>query len=240
MPKADLPHSQPVEVQVEVPFADGLRFRSNEIWNLPLTRFDDRWDLFNHIIGSYLLEQSTPASRQSKLRFLEIGVWTAGTLPRLVKHFGPIFEYIGVDPFGMLVDDPYKGTFWNTTEEAESVYRAAKSIFDQHNATLLRSSSRDFFASNNTEFDIIFVDGDHRYAGALYDCETSIGRLRSGGLLIVDDVGNSFHPEVEWAVREFTSRNCDQIRRMGAQPLFFQLEGMPVPVVLIFTYFQKV
>jgi hypothetical protein len=58
-------------------------------------------------------------------------------------------------------------------------------------------------------------------------------------MLIVDDVGNSFHPEVESTVREFTNKHRERILRMGAQPLFFRLEGMRVPVVLIFTYFRK-
>ncbi len=224
---------------MRVPFTDGLSFRSDDIWNLPLQKFDDRWDLFNYIVENYVNSSDKKFSDRDRCSFLELGVWTAGTLPRLAGHFGNIFDFTGVDPYGMLVDDPYKGTFWHTTAEAESVYQSAKAIFDRHDATLVRKSSKDFFDQDSKEYDIIFVDGDHRYAGALSDCTTGFERLRSGGLMIVDDIGNSFHPEVEWAFRAFIGTHAGKIRRMGAHPLFFQLEGMPVPVVLIFAYVQK-
>jgi hypothetical protein len=53
--------------------------------------------------------------------------------------------------------------------------------------------------------------------------------IERGGLLIVDDYGNSFHPEVESALREFVNRHGSRISRMGAHPLAFQLRGMIAP-----------
>lgn len=217
-------------------------FRDN-LWNLPAVQLDDRWDLFNHIISLYLEERGAQGIRfnqQAKCRFLEIGVWEAGTAPRVFSRFGPIFDYIGVDPYGELRDDPYKGQFWATSEEADRVYALAQERFGEAGAILLRESSQAFFARKPEPFDVIFVDGDHRYTGALSDMKQSLALLKSGGLLIVDDYANCFHPEVEWAVRAFMNEHSNEIAHIGAHPLFFQLEGQIAPVLLTFMCFEKV
>jgi hypothetical protein len=224
---------------MEISFESGLRFRGKNIWNLPITEFDDRWSLFNYIIEKYFEDTGLNFSKSNPCRFLEIGVWQASTLPRVVQHFGKIFDYVGVDPYGSLVDDPYKGQFWETNDEAEKVFQSANATFERHGAELVRLTSKDFFQSNNSLFDIIFVDGDHRYATALEDMETALERLKDGGLLIVDDLANNFHPEVEWAVRDFLNAKKERFDRSGVQPLFFQLPGMPVPVMLMFAYMRK-
>ena len=89
-----------------------------------------------------------------------------------------------------------------------------------HDAKLLRSTSQAFFASNLDDFDIIFVDGDHRYQGCRDDCEAALAHIRPGGLLIIDDYGNSFHPEVELAVRRFADKHAGRIAQAGWHPLF--------------------
>jgi SAM-dependent methyltransferase len=220
-------------------FGNGVAFRNANIWNLPLTEFDNRSALFNHIIERYFADAGLGFSADNKCRFLEIGVWKAGALPPLVNHFGPIFDYVGLDPYGELKDDPYKGQFWETSAEAEAVYQSAAATFERHEATLLRETSDSFFARDHSLFDVVFVDGDHRYAGALKDMENGLDHLKPGGLLIVDDVANNFHPEVEWAYRAFMDKCGYRFSRSGVQPLFFQMSKMSAPVMLMFAYMQR-
>lgn len=207
------------------------------LWNLPLSNLDDRWDLFNSLLDQYLRTKSFSAQR--KCRFLELGVWTAGTLHRVMQQFGAVIRYTGVDPYGQLKDDPYKGQFWSTDAESEAVYQSAKTLFNQNGAELRRETSERFFALNREQFDVIFVDGDHRMNEALRDMENALRCLNPGGLLIIDDYGNSFHPEVEWAVREFLNKHRNKIGRIGNHPLFFQLEGQYAPVMLSFFCAEK-
>jgi hypothetical protein len=220
-----------------VAFDKPLKFRGN-IWNLPISGWDDRWDGLNFVIDSYIKESNRTFGNR-KIDFLEIGVHTAGTVRRVTDNFGDIFEYIGLDPFGELADDPYKGFFWKSDDESEAAFRFATDVFDQCHATLLRTTSDDFFKTNTSMFDIVFVDGDHRYAACLNDCENAWKALRPGGLLIIDDYGNNFHPEVEWAVRKFHEDRKGDFEKKGTLPMFFELPGMAGPVVLFFMYYKK-
>ena len=72
----------------------GRYARVQQLWNLPAV-VQDRYDLFSQIVAAFLTEQ--PIQR---CRFLEIGVWKPAILPNLVKRLGPIFDYVGVDPYG--------------------------------------------------------------------------------------------------------------------------------------------
>jgi len=52
-----------------------------------------------------------------------------------------------------------------------------------------------FFRENQeTEFDLITVDGDHTEAGAWQDLEAVIPRLAPGGVLVFDDIAHPAHP----------------------------------------------
>lgn len=210
-----------------------------DIWNLPAAKLEDRYDLFSRIIDSYT---SRRFNRVDRAKFLEIGVWKPATLPSLLSNLGPIFDcsQVCADPYGQLDDDYYKGPFgfWKTSTEADEVYKTALKEFDRLDAVLVRETSQFFFAHNTLKFDIIFVDGDHRYVGCLNDCETALNHIKPGGLMIIDDYGNSFHPEVEWAVREFAKKHASRITKSGSHPLFFQLDGMIAPVMLSFTCFE--
>jgi predicted O-methyltransferase YrrM len=44
-----------------------------------------------------------------------------------------------------------------------------------------------FFAADNTQFDIIFIDADHSYVGAKRDFDSSLSRLKQGGIILIHD-----------------------------------------------------
>jgi hypothetical protein len=230
-------HDHAGESALQVPLTAGLQFRS-PLFNMPNGQYDDRWAAYGHVLQQWF-ETQEGFDQNRRCRYLEIGVWKAGNVVALHEIFGNVFDYVGVDPYGELLDDPYLNQFWSTDEEAEDAFTEAKQRFDQHGATLHRMASDDFFAADVGAFDVVFIDGDHRYAQAKRDLHAGFDHLRPGGLLLCDDVGNNFHPEVEWAVRHFFEERKDEIAAYGGHPLFFQLEGMPLPVVLLIAAFAK-
>lgn len=54
-------------------------------------------------------------------------------------------------------------------------------------------------------FDLILVDGDHSFEAAYTDLTNAWPLLRSGGLLVLDDIGHHVYPGVLEAYRQFTA-----------------------------------
>lgn len=52
----------------------------------------------------------------------------------------------------------------------------------------VRSTSNDYFCSNQQKFDLIFIDGDHSSQQVSEDISNSLERLTLGGLLVLHDV----------------------------------------------------
>jgi hypothetical protein len=66
-----------------------------------------------------------------------------------------------------------------------------------------------------TEFDLIYIDGDHSYEGARFDILTYAPLIRDGGYLVMDDAafflpGNSY-----WKGFESVSRAVEEIPGLG-------------------------
>ena len=63
-------------------------------------------------------------------------------------------------------------------------------------------------------FDVVLVDGDHSYYGALDDLRNAWPLVSPGGYLVFDDVGNQMHPGL---VRCFT----DFLIEIKTEPALF-------------------
>jgi hypothetical protein len=66
--------------------------------------------------------------------------------------------------------------------------------------------SQEYLQSENREFDMIYVDGNHEAPHALFDMELSWRLLRVGGLLVVDDAERRYRggmPSVAVALQAF-------------------------------------
>lgn len=88
-----------------------------------------------------------------------------------------------------------------------------------HIAPILRDfgARADFVAGDSARtvpgipgpFDLILVDGGHEYEQAIADLNNSWPLLRTGGLLVLDDVGHVVYPGVGQAFREFMAAHPD-------------------------------
>jgi hypothetical protein len=213
-------------MQQDTAFADPL-------WNLPATAFPDRGAVLWTLVA-----EAGPC--QKPLEVLEIGVFRAALLASLLKRSDvPLASYVGVDPYVGDRTDSYRGAYWRNPSESSVVYQEARNVFSRHGHTLERDFSHRFYARTaDRQWDVIIVDGDHRYHAALWDCHHWFQRLRPGGLLLVDDYANVDTPEVTRAVNDFIDLQ-PAISKVGYRVLPFQNSGKRIPVSLTFVYFQK-
>src|SRR6516162_8684181 len=103
---------------------------------------------------------------------LEIGVFRAGLIKGFFEKSNlKIARYDGVDPYVGDESDPYLNAYWKNRPEATSVYDGARAVFEGFGQRLHRMMSYEFANSLDAaaRYDIIYVDGDHRYQPALWD-----------------------------------------------------------------------
>lgn len=55
--------------------------------------------------------------------------------------------------------------------------------------------------------DVLFIDGDHSYAGVLHDLETHGPKVNSGGLILCHDADTPSFPGVRQAIDEYCDRH---------------------------------
>ncbi|HLI23192.1 MAG TPA: class I SAM-dependent methyltransferase [Stellaceae bacterium] len=132
----------------------------------------------------------------------------------------PSWRYNGVDPYQAGYDDadPFSrdvaALFGETSEQRamdrlyEAVRETLRSFGDR--AVLHRQPSVDAsrgFADESA--DLIFIDGDHRYAAVNADLAAWWPKLRRGGIFCGDDY---LWPDVKKAVDEFVAAGKRQLR----------------------------
>ena len=175
------------------------------------------------------------------LDMLEIGVFRGGIIRSVFAHCPEIVKsYTGIDPYLGNPDDPYFNAYWKgSADVAEKQYDESQALFAQHGATLIRKTSDQFFADPGESYDLILVDGDHRFEPALRDLTNALTRLRPGGLLVCDDYGNSDSPDVTRAVVRFCARAGDFHDASGYRPIWFENAGKPAPIQLSIIFWRK-
>ena len=97
---------------------------------------------------------------------------------------------------------------------------------------LLKTTSEIYYRSleEGKEFDVIFIDGDHRFIPALQDMVHWFSKLKVGGVLIVDDYANTDTPQVTAAVNWFLEMYQDNIASVDEITKSFKNKGKHIPV----------
>lgn len=175
----------------------------------------------------------------NEVRILEIGVFKAGLTKLFASSSLNIISYDGVDPYLGSDDDPYTGAYWDSPSDADKIYLSAKKYYDSKGYSLHRMTSAEYFDSayKSKEYDIIYVDGDHRMYYAMQDMEEYIHLLAENGIMLVDDYGNVDTPEVTHALNRFIDNRRDVIKEIGYYISPFQNVGKYIPVSQTTVYF---
>jgi predicted O-methyltransferase YrrM len=109
--------------------------------------------------------------------FLELGISTGNLCPRLRDNCPDLDLIVGVD------NDP-------------ELFKDAKVMTSalSRNITYVNTTTDEFFANNNEQFDCIFVDAMHEYKQATRDFNNSLDVITPDGLIFLHD---TYPPSIE-------------------------------------------
>ena len=177
--------------------------------------------------------------KEKEIDILEIGVFKAGQIGPAYSNCN-VKSYVGIDPYLGDSTDPYKGAYWKNEVEAFKIYEQSKRIFDKQGGTLLKTTSEIYFRSisEDRKFDVIFIDGNHRFSYAMKDMTYWFSHLAVGGVMLIDDYANTDTPDVTRAVNLFLELHEDCIRSIDAFDRWFKNKGKHIPVCnkVVFVY----
>lgn len=138
-------------------------------------------------------------------KIAEVGVFKARTIKRVLRVLHDnIDEYWGIDPWHYLGKE-YGGKMGNASQEDwDRVYRQVCNLYFYFpKLRLLRMISEqaaEFF--EDRYFDLVFIDGDHRYEAVKRDIELWLPKVRAGGIISGHDYGARKFEGVTRAVGE--------------------------------------
>lgn len=155
--------------------------------------------------------------------YLEIGVCEAASLCWVLDHASSTFD----NAFCL---DPYKAGKQHKQSQFDQYEKNAALNIALHDLSStvfhMKKPSTEGLAtllSMNSEFDAIYIDGDHNAPQAIFDMVVSWEMLNVGGIMIVDDLHRRWHlgkPHVHEAVRAFCEtheKRMDIVHRSARQ-----------------------
>jgi len=122
-----------------------------------------------------------------KIDFLQLGAYTGDATKWL-------FDYVLTHPESTLTDvDTWEGS--DEAAHKQMDWKSVEQTYDDKNKEWLESgrlvkkkmTTKEFFSSNNKQFDFVYVDADHHAIWALKDGLDGYSCLKSGGILAFDD-----------------------------------------------------
>lgn len=150
---------------------------------------------------------------------LEVGVAYGLHAEHMLNKF-PSCTYLGIDPYIASYDtsdafafDVHNVYSCNSPQESfDNLYHDVVSSLRRHHPfrhNILRGSLPQLATSLPAHFfDLIFVDGDHRYESVIQDLSAASALLSPGGILCGDDYN---WPSVEKAVLDFAAINGQSV-----------------------------
>jgi len=174
-----------------------------------------------HYMWDLIVEHS---SRVPSPKYLEIGVYKGQVVSLWLLLLGRLERSARVFALSPFCGNPMPSSFlarqiswclsprfremkrslnFYADEDYESICAGLFEQFDIDWSSVTKwrghSSDPDLRALAQThEFDIVYIDGDHTYQGALGDLDFYAPLLRTGGILVVDDSGYGLPGESFW------------------------------------------
>jgi hypothetical protein len=112
-------------------------------------------------------------------------------------------------------EDAASGNFYARDDYRKCVARVyAEFGLDPSSVRLLRGRSQDERvkrAVSNAEFDLVYIDGGHRYEEVTHDIRYYGERVKRGGYLVLDDASVFLPGTVFWKGHETVSRAAEEI-----------------------------
>jgi SAM-dependent methyltransferase len=130
--------------------------------------------------------------KNKKVNFLEYGLQNGDSL-LMFKEFFADMKYYGIDNN----NDSIERCRQLNVEDAQ-YYRVNVSLPDEINETL---------SSTNVEFDVILDDSSHVISDQLVIIKESTKYLKSGGLLIIEDLERGWDENIYAPIQDFINEN---------------------------------
>lgn len=192
-----------------------------------------------HSMWARILE--TAVQRHGKVRALEIGVFKGQIISLwalLAKTYKWPIEITGISPLEgsplekssalhkikMILSKKYRervknGDFY-ANEDYESIIRQLFNINKVKFSSICILKGFSFEQKilkelEDRQFEIIYIDGDHTYKGALHDFKVFGKKVVKGGWLVADDAGCALPGTKFWKGHEAVSRAVEALPEMG-------------------------
>lgn len=140
-----------------------------EIFHNKLTKRSDKWQPYFHVYEKHLSK-----FRHKKPRLLEIGIQGGGSLEMWRHYFGDGCSIHGVDCDPEVLNHKYD-------------FEVDITIGDQESVAFWRE-----YSASRTPFDIIIDDGGHTMKQQENTLFTMFGKLKYGGVFIIEDTHTSY------------------------------------------------
>ena len=126
--------------------------------------------------------------------YLEIGVQEGNSLNLVIEHSKKLNKIV--------LCDTWQGEFGGTSRGSnEHIKNRFKNHLDK--ITFLDGDSKLQIPKLTEKFDLIHVDGDHSYEGAMLDLNNCFNLLNKDGFLVFDDITHPSHRDLLVCAEEF-------------------------------------
>jgi predicted O-methyltransferase YrrM len=122
-------------------------------------------------------------------KYLEIGVHNGASMSYVLRS-KYIEKCVGIDPFESSTDTNSHYIRQDHISEERTLTNLNKNNPRSADITMIKKYSQDAIVSD-TDFDMLFIDGDHSYEMVKHDFNKFIRNLRSGGIIVFDDLHQS-------------------------------------------------
>jgi predicted O-methyltransferase YrrM len=126
------------------------------------------------------------ANKHKVQKYLEIGVHNGSSMSYVLQS-NYIKECVGVDPFETLKDKSSHYIRQDSINETRTRKNIENNNKNSAEIKLIKGYSQDV-SIDDTGFDMLFIDGDHSYEMAKHDYEKFIKNVKSGGIIVFDDL----------------------------------------------------
>ncbi len=150
----------------------------------------------------------------------EIGVWKGEFSNRILENTECGKLYL-IDPY-LHVDEFENSRYGGENSSQQKMDKIHSEVCDRFSESIKlgkvevirKESSKALVGFEDDFFDLIYIDGDHRYDAVMNDLKLSLQKVKPGGFIGGDDYGIKgwWNNGVQDAVDEFRKRNKDIIR----------------------------
>ena len=190
-----------------------FKFRDEKFHFLKICKklsFQQR-DFFINNINSWLYIFNKHNLYDKKLVVLEIGSYEGRSSFFLLKYLKKI-ELTCVDTF-----KPFHELKEYNKRKFNKIYSNFKKNTSKYTNRLfiVKNTSANFFKSNKKRFDLIYVDGSHKYKDVLHDARKAFIYLNNNGIIIFDDFLWQIDSQKKMPINaliEFLNENVDKLK----------------------------